>query len=263
MRYSVFDAAGQANCSGTPNVCRPLWQVESIGGDNPATPAVANGIIYVNFDIGILAAYDVAACEASPQCSPVWGAEAVGTPAVSRGVVYAGSFGADGVSAYDAAGTTNCSVTPGGGRFCDPLWTTSTDGRIGTVAVAGGVVYANSVNGTLYAYDAAGQTNCAGAPKVCEPLWTAFTDNSSSPVVAEGRVYLMDDSARLLRVFDAAGVANCSSGRCRAAVDGTGSPVAERLVVPSPGGGQRPGVCRERGLRRERCGELLGNANGV
>ena len=155
--YSVFDAAGQANCSGTPKVCRPLWQVEAIGGNNPETPAVANGLLYVNLDIGFFAAYNVAACEAAPQCAPVWVAEASGTPVVSGGVVYADSFGSVGISAYDAAGTTNCAVQPGGTRFCEPMWTTSSDSPVGTVAVAGGVAYASSFDGTLYAYDAAGQ----------------------------------------------------------------------------------------------------------
>ena len=35
VRYRVHDAAGQANCSGTPKVCQPLWQVESIGETAP------------------------------------------------------------------------------------------------------------------------------------------------------------------------------------------------------------------------------------
>ena len=211
VRYSVFDAAGQTNCSGTPKVCRPLWQLQSIGGNNPETPAVANGILYANFDVGFLAAYNVAACEATPQCGPVWVADAAGTPVVSGGVVYAGSFGSVGISAYDAAGTTNCADRPGGTRFCEPLWTTSTDSRPGTVAVAGGVAYASSLDGTLYAYDAAGQTNCEGTPKVCAPLWIALTGGGSTPVVSDGRVYMMDDSSRLLRAFDAAGVANCNN----------------------------------------------------
>lgn len=215
VRYSVFDAAGQANCSGTPKVCRPLWQVDSIGGDNPETPAVANGFLYANFDLGFLAAYDVAGCEAAPQCAPVWAADAAGTPVVSGGVVYADRFDSAGIAAYDAAGTTNCADRPGGARFCEPLWTTSTDTQPGTVAVAGGVAYASSNDGTLYAYDAAGQTNCAGTPKVCAPLWIALTGGGSTPVVSDGRVYTMDDSSRLLRAFDAAGVANCNSGTQR------------------------------------------------
>lgn len=212
VRYSVFDAAGQASCSGAPKVCRPLWQVALIGGNSPATPAVANGFLYVNFDVGVLQAFDVAACEAGPQCAPVWGADAAGTPVVSGGVVYASRFDSVGISAYDAAGTTNCAVRPGGTRFCEPLWTTSTDSPVGTVAVAGGVAYVSSRDGTLYAYDAAGQRSCAGTPRVCAPLWIALTGGGSTPVVSEGRVYTMDDSSRLLRAFDAAGVADCNPG---------------------------------------------------
>jgi hypothetical protein len=166
----------------------------------------------VNFDVGFLAAYDIATCESTPQCAPVWVADASGTPVVSGGVVYADSFDGAGISAYDAAGTTNCADRPGGTRFCEPMWTTSTDTRAGTVAVSGGVAYVSSLDGTLYAYDAAGQIKCAGTPKVCAPLWIALMDRGSAPVVSEGRVYTMGESSRLLRAFDAAGVANCSNG---------------------------------------------------
>jgi outer membrane protein assembly factor BamB len=52
-------------------------------------------------------------------------------------------------------------------------------------AVANGVVYVGSDDGTLYAFDAAGGTNCGGAPKICFPLWSATTGGPvfSSPAV--------------------------------------------------------------------------------
>ena len=138
----------------------------------------------------------------------LWGADtgsgSGGSPAVIGGVLYVGNTSGR-ISAYDASGTTNCSPTPFGSRFCQPLWTASTDSAVSEVAVAGGKVYAISQNGTLYAYDAAGQTNCTGMVKVCEPLWTAAAGSSgSSPVVGGSRVYVMNGS-RLLQAFDAAG----------------------------------------------------------
>src|SRR5205807_1916897 len=71
-----------------------------------------------------------------------------------------------------AAGSTGCSGSPPN-KTCTPLWT----GTIGAViesspAVAGGMVYVGANNGKLYAFDAAGSTNCSGTPKTCTPLWT-------------------------------------------------------------------------------------------
>jgi outer membrane protein assembly factor BamB len=115
--------------------------------------------------------------------------------------------------AFDAAGLTNCSGTP---KTCTPLWTdvtaTSTvhsavDGR---PAVANGVVYVPA-SGMLYAFDAAGITNCSGTPRTCSPLWTATMDGAvaSSPAVANGVAYVSTAYGNLY-AFDAAGVINCS-----------------------------------------------------
>jgi outer membrane protein assembly factor BamB len=59
-------------------------------------------------------------------------------------------------------------------------------------AVANGVVYVGSEDGKLYAFNAAGTTNCSGAPKTCSPLWSASAGTSvdSSPAVANGVVYV-------------------------------------------------------------------------
>jgi hypothetical protein len=225
---SVFDAAGQANCSGTPKVCRPLWSATTIVGVATSTPAVVNGSVYVVDELGGMYAFDTAG-------QSLWSADTGvgvgGSPAVSGGVVYVVT--AARLSAYDAAGKTNCSLTPAGFQFCEPLWTatTATDTPIGaSVAVAGGMVYASSQDGTLYAYDAAGQSNCTGTPKVCQPLWTASGKGVTgySPVVGGGSVYTIDGSRRL-RVFDAAGATNCS-GRPK-----TCRPLWTAKVPPSTG----------------------------
>jgi eukaryotic-like serine/threonine-protein kinase len=54
------------------------------------------------------------------------------------------------------------------------------------------VVYVGSFDGTLYAYDATGNTDCSGTPKTCAPVWTATTGARilSSPTVANGMVYV-------------------------------------------------------------------------
>jgi outer membrane protein assembly factor BamB len=136
-----------------------------------------------------------------------------GSPAVANGVVY--GSGRD-LYAFDAAGSTNCSGSP---KSCAPLWRASPAGPnddFGDPAVVGGVVYVPSVDpgdgaDAVYAFDAAGSTNCSGSPKTCAPLWTAPTggDVFSPPTVAGGVVYVASDDGNLY-AFDAAGNTNCS-----------------------------------------------------
>ena len=78
-------------------------------------------------------------------------------------------------------------------------------------AVVKGVVYIGSFDGKLYAFDAAGNTNCSGTPKTCNPLWTATTGAvvESSPAVVNGVVYIGSADNKLY-AFDAAGNTNCS-----------------------------------------------------
>ena len=94
-----------------------------------------------------------------------------------------------------------------------PRFTATTGSNISmsSPAVVNGVVYIASENGTLYAIDAAGNTNCSGTPKTCTPLWTAPTGSliESSPAVVNGVVYIGSED-RKLYAFDAAGNTNCS-----------------------------------------------------
>jgi hypothetical protein len=101
--------------------------------------------------------------------------------------------------------------------------------------VADGVVYVGSEDHNLYAFDAAGITNCSGSPTTCAPLWTADTDVvASSPAVANGVVYVDSDK---LYAFDAAGITNCSGSpkTCAplwtAATSGSRSPAVANGVV--------------------------------
>jgi outer membrane protein assembly factor BamB len=77
--------------------------------------------------------------------------------------------------------------------------------------VVNGVVYVGSDDGKLYAFDAAGNSNCSGVPKTCAPLWTGSTGRSifSSPAVVNGVVYIGSDDGNLY-AFDAAGNTNCA-----------------------------------------------------
>jgi outer membrane protein assembly factor BamB len=91
-------------------------------------------------------------------------------------------------------------------------WIAATGGVVeSSPAVAKGVAYVGSADGKLYAFDAAGATNCSGVPTTCAPLWTATTGSTviSSPAVVSGVVYVGSADGKLY-AFDAAGVANCS-----------------------------------------------------
>jgi outer membrane protein assembly factor BamB len=94
------------------------------------------------------------------------------------------------------------------------LYTGSTGGNVfSSPAVAKGVAYVgsqeNNVSGKLYAFDAAGNTNCTST--TCAPLWTYITHAGvdSSPAVVNGVVYVGSDNG-VLFASDAAGNTNCS-----------------------------------------------------
>ena len=166
------------------------------------TIAVATGRAYVPG--GTLQVYDAAGstnCSGTPvTCTPLWtaatGGGVVASPAVANGVLYEPASNHE-LDAFDAAGVTNCSGTP---ATCTPLWTAS----IGTQnvatpsspAVANGVVYVGSEDGNLYAFDAAGTTNCSGMPVTCTPLWSVATGGPvrSAPAVANGFVYVTSNN---------------------------------------------------------------------
>lgn len=227
----AFDAAGSTNCSGSPKTCAPLWTA-ALGLFTFASPTVVDGIVYIAAEDyngpNKLYAFDAAGttnCTGTPKtCAPIWSADTHGgvrgSAAVVNGVVYVGS---DRLYAFDAAGTTNCSGTP---RTCTPLWSAAVGGLSGistAAAVVKDVVYVDSSDHLLYAFDAAGRTNCAGTPATCAPLWTAETygAENSSPAVANGRVFV-GSSHNHLYGFDAAGITNCSGSpkKCTPILDG-------------------------------------------
>ncbi len=140
------------------------------------------------------------------------------SPAVVDGVLYmTGNHSSDTATtgwlfAFDAAGSDGCSGSP---TTCTPLWGASFGRTNSSPTVVDGVVYVtgeayNTNAATLYAFDAAGETNCSGTPKRCSPLWTApvGTASSSTSTVANGVVYVRSNV--YLWAFDAAGQTGCS-----------------------------------------------------
>ena len=247
----AFDAAGSTDCSGTPTVCSPLWATSTHTVTGPAfspgsgSPVVANGVLYVpGYGDGIalaqggayVSAFDPAGttdCTGSPKvCVPMWTTTGPptstgnsGSPAISNGVLYI----ADGtLFAFDAAGSTDCSGTP---TVCAPLWTaslTSSGPTYAAPSVANGTVFVSSWYGGLYAFDAAGSTNCSTAAGVttCTPLWraTGLGSIGGRPAVANGVVYVSSPAG--VSAFDAAGLTNCSgavTARTCAPLWGTGA----------------------------------------
>jgi hypothetical protein len=229
----AFDASGVTGCSGAPKVCAPLWTSTSITAPTYSAPAVSNGTLYVGSFYTGLYAFDAAGstnCSTTAgvkTCTPLWTAPTSGgmggTPAIAYGTVYTVS-GSGILSAFDAAGTTNCSGS-GAARTCTPLWA-SGPGGTGYVtpsspAVANGVVYFSSTDGGTYAYDAAGSLNCAasGTSRTCTPLWGAVTGyiGGGSPAVVNGVVYV-----------------NLTANGAIYAYTYTGSPLPQPVPTPIP-----------------------------
>ena len=209
-RLYAFDATSGAQ----------LWSATTGAGGEP--PAVANGVVYVTGD----RLYAFNATSGTQLWSATIGVGA-SSPAVANGVVYVTgdrlyAFNAtSGMQLWSAAigvGGSSPAVANGvvyvvGDRRLyalkattgSRLWSATNDvgGFTGdSPTVANGVVYVQSGSygfsaGSLFAFSAAGTTNCSGNPETCTPLWTAPTSRTSgSPAVANGIVYVSGDSLR-------------------------------------------------------------------
>jgi outer membrane protein assembly factor BamB len=188
------------------STCDPVWRGQT-GPQAIATPAVSGGSVFVNSQAsftsndGRLNVFSAKGCGADV-CQPLWqgvgGDESflVSSPAVSRGIVYVGSF--DGkLYAFDAGGC--------GSQLCRPLWTGQVGDHVNSSpAVARGFVYAGSTDGHFAAFDADG---CGTSG--CDPLWTASLGGPldiASPTVVGGQVFVGNGNDRL-NVYAAKGCA--------------------------------------------------------
>jgi outer membrane protein assembly factor BamB len=138
--------------------------------------------------------------------------------------------------AHTGFNSTESTISVGNVSGLAVLFTGAIGGSAGSSpAVANGKAYVGSNDGKLYAFDAAGSTNCSGSPTTCTPLWTAATGDIviSSPVVTNGVVYVGSGDGRLY-AFDAAGTTNCSGSPTTCAPLWTATtvgPVSSSLAV--------------------------------
>jgi putative pyrroloquinoline-quinone binding quinoprotein len=197
----AFRTAGCGRAS-----CPPVWTGVGLSNEALDTPAVGNGLVYVDtFEstpdlfTGRLLAFRTAGC-GTATCKPVWTAD-LGGPgtavAVAGSTVFASSstlFG-DGTNtdfhlmAFNGAGC--------GGTVCTPLRTYFTGGFgvEGGLAIAGNTLLASDNDttdpqfiGGVFAYPLAG---CGLAQ--CQPTWMglSFATAPSSPPVVVGDVVLV------------------------------------------------------------------------
>ena len=116
----------------------------------PQAIAVAHGVAYVTSGNGELVAFAVAGC-GQAECSPLWTSAPSGftlfTPTVANGVVYVGALDFIYTQGDVLAYPTTCV------DGCQPLATLVLGGANETpVAVAGGHIYATTVNGHILAF---------------------------------------------------------------------------------------------------------------
>jgi hypothetical protein len=198
----AFDAAGSADCSGTPKACAPLWTAAMSGPSYPVV-AVADGIVYSTTESGLYAfsaagTRNCSTATTAKTCAPLWTAPIIGgrALAVANGVVY--NANGSTLYAFDAAAPESCPGT-GTAKTCSraPLWTSAAgpNAPIGpSLTVANGVVYITDTDGGMDAYDAAGSLNCSvsGTVKTCTPLWNYSTgyNTGGSPAIASGVLFV-------------------------------------------------------------------------
>src|SRR5262249_11627078 len=114
---------------------------------SPHAIAAAQGVAYVTTGAGKLVAFAVAGC-GQTVCHPLWTSAPSGfllfTPTIANGVVYVGALDFVYTQGDVVAYPTTCT------HGCQPLATLVLGGANETpIAVAGGRVYATTVNGNI------------------------------------------------------------------------------------------------------------------
>jgi hypothetical protein len=202
-RIAIFDAAGNANCGGTPKVCTEIASVTSTSV-SPHEAPVWGGSLFTTSIVGNtdierhLRAYD-----ANGASAPTWSSDLevnASPPALAHGLAYiTANVGPQArLLAYDATGSQGCSGTP---NICTPRFSGVIGNAVpaGTrvdIVVAGDVVYVSTPT-RVRAFDANGAHGCSGTPTVCQPVWSLDGTVSGHPVVVNDHVFL-DDAAGLV-----------------------------------------------------------------
>ncbi len=176
-----------------------------------AQVVTANGLVYAQRD-GALTAYDATTSGVVWSATLPPGTTGGGAPAVDPGsntvfVVVAGAANLLLVG-YDGAGARNCNALT---HTCNPIFIAtlgSTPGAATPPVVDSGKIFVNGP-GALYAFDAAGQTNCGAwlGMQACSPLWASSTSTSAAgigPTVSNSVVYDAVSNGGALGAFDEA-----------------------------------------------------------
>jgi outer membrane protein assembly factor BamB len=144
----------------------------SSAGCFPAAASVsaADGLVFVG--VAVTQQGGLGALDAETGATVhVYTGDTAYAPVVAGGRVYASRYGSKtGLSAWDVDTGQELFHAPGNTAFTRPT-------------VAAGHVY-DVRDGTMRAYDAAGQAGCSGDPVVCAPLWSAA--DAGTPAVAGG-----------------------------------------------------------------------------
>lgn len=129
-----------------------LQWTAAVGADVTATPALADGILYVPTADGDLVAVDAAGC-GSATCTPLWSAPVDGT-ALAQQPAVAGSGGDAVVFAGTQGGTLAALPAAGCGAVtCTPLWQASVGATVtGAPAVSAGRVVVGTQGGQIAAF---------------------------------------------------------------------------------------------------------------
>jgi hypothetical protein len=143
---------------------------------------------------------------------------------------------------FDVDGFRNCNTLVA--QTCNAIFAAnlgSTPAPATPPLVDGGRVFANGAS-SLYAFDAAGQTNCGGGinERLCSPLWSAatgFVASGIGPATLNGVVYdPINVSGFGVRAFNASDGSVSFTGTLSAAATATPSIAADGTVFAPAGG---------------------------
>lgn len=140
-------------------MCYEAWSAQTPGAIY-GTPAVANGVVYVPSDGGLLVAYKANCSANGGTCGPVWVGGSRGSyygPTVANGVVYTLDYNTHNINAF----AVGCAT---GGATCQPLSTVNTQTLWSAPVISDGAIYIGSRDG-LDVYDTSAPPAGMAAPK--------------------------------------------------------------------------------------------------